>query len=124
MVFTDLEKSAILQGLVKLAYVDNRLAPEEDKLLEKIEAKLRVTDGIIKQASQLEKNPCQAIAIIQSFTQEKKELFSALLYMMMHADGIDNLLEEGFIEGTQIFYDLPKITPERAKMLYNNFMTK
>lgn len=40
----------------------------------------------------------------------------------MNADGINNLLEQGFIEGTQIFYNLPEVTPERARKLYNDFM--
>ncbi len=124
MILTDLEKAAILQGLVKLALVDNNLDPSEKNLYMRISEKIGANDYILRIASQLEKNPSQAIDIIQSFSQEKKELFSALLYKMMNADGVNNLLEQGFIEGTQIFYNLPKITPERANKLFCDFMTK
>ncbi len=124
MIFTDLEKAAILQGLVKLAYVDNNLAPSEESLYMKISEKLGANDHIIRLASQLEKNPSQAIGVIQSFSQDKKELFSALLYMMMNADGVNNLLEQGFIEGAQLFYDIPEITPEKADRIFKSFMAK
>lgn len=60
---------------------------------------------------------------MQAFSQEKKELYSALLYKMMNADGIQHSLEEGFIQGTRIFYQFPEITPERANKLFNDFIT-
>ena len=90
----------------------------------KISEKLGANDHIIRLASQLEKNPSQAIGVIQSFSQDKKELFSALLYMMMNADGVNNLLEQGFIEGAQLFYDIPEITPEKADRIFKSFMAK
>lgn len=124
MIFTDLEKSAIMCGLVKLAYVDGNLDQTEKNLYLQISKKLGANDYNIKLASYLEANPAKAIEAVQAFSQEKKELFSALLYKMMAADGIQNVLEEGFIEGTQIFYNLPSISPEKANRLFNDFMTK
>lgn len=124
MTFTDLEKAAILQGLVRLAYVDNNLAPSEKSLYMKISDKFETTNDIIRLASQLEQNPPQAIEVIKSFSMEKKELFAALLYMIMNADGVKHPLEEGCLIGMQIFYNLPEIAPEKALKLYNDFMKK
>ena len=45
-------------------------------------------------------------------------------YKMMKADGVEHFSEQGFIEGTQIFYELPEITPEKANRLYNDFIKK
>jgi hypothetical protein len=42
---------------------------------------------------------------------------------MMNADGIEDFSEESFIQGTYLFYNLPKITPEKANELFNNFIT-
>ena len=124
MTFTDLEKAAILQGLVKMADVDHNQSLLEDSLLMKISNKLGANQSIIRLASQLEKNPNQAIEVIRTFSMEKKELFAALLYMIMNADGVIHPLEEGFIVGTQVFYKLPEVSPERALKLYNDFITK
>ncbi len=123
MKFTDLEKSAIMCGLAKLAYVDGNLAQTEKNLYMQISGKLGANEYNIRLASDLEQNPAKAIKVVQSFSQEKKELYSALLYKMMNADGMQHLSEEGFIEGTQIFYDLPQITSERADKLFNDFIT-
>lgn len=124
MRFTDLEKSAIMQGLVKMAYVDENLSPSEKDLYMQICKKLGANDYNIKLASYLESNLSEAIEVIRSFSREKKELFSALLYKMMKADGVEHFSEQGFIEGTQIFYELPEITPEKANRLYNDFIKK
>lgn len=123
MVFTDLEKSAIMCGLGKLALVDGNLAQVEKNLCMQVFRRLGANDYNIKLASYLDANPAEAIEAVQAFSQEKKELYSALLYKMMNADGIQHSLEEGFIQGTQIFYQLPEITPEKANKLFNDFIT-
>lgn len=123
MTFTDLEKSAIMCGLVKLAYVDGNLSQTEKNLYMQITKKLGINDFNIKLASHLDANPSKAIEAVQAFSQEKKELFSALLHKMMNADGIQHISEKGFIEGTQIFYNLPPITPDKANRLFYEFMT-
>lgn len=122
MKFTDLEKATILSGLSRLICVDNNIAKAEENLFMQIYNKFGANENHIRMGAELSANPAKTIEIVQSFTQDKKELFSALLYMIMNADGINNLLEQGFIEGTQIFYNLPEVTPERARKLYNDFM--
>ena len=86
--------------------------------------KFGANENHIRMGAELSANPAKTIEIVQSFTQDKKELFSALLYMIMNADGINNLLEQGFIEGTQIFYNLPEVTPEKADRIFRSFMAK
>lgn len=122
MWFTDSEKSAFMCGLIKLGFVDGNLSPEEDSLYKRITNKLMISHSNIVTAARLEANPPEMIRLVQTFSEEKKELFSALLYKMMIADGFKDFAEEGFIEGTQMFYGLPKITPERANKLFNDFM--
>lgn len=124
MNFSDLEKATILSGLSRLICVDNDIDKAEENLFMQIYNKFGANQNHIRMGSELSANPAKTIEIVQSFTLEKKELFSALLYMIMNADGINNLLEQGFIEGTQLFYNLPKISPERARKLFNDFMSK
>lgn len=122
MWFTDSEKAAFMCGLIKLGFVDGDLSPAEESLYRRITNKLNINDYNIVTAARLEANPPEMIRLVQTFSAEKKELFSALLYKMMIADGLKDFAEEGFIEGTQMFYGLPEITPERANKLFNDFM--
>lgn len=123
MIFSDLEISAIMCGLRKLALVDEKLSIEEKQLYMQICNNLEATEYNTKLSSKLELNPAITIEVVRSFSQEKKELYSALLYKMMNADGIEDFSEESFIQGTYLFYNLPKITPEKANELFNNFIT-